>query len=148
MPFFRYLFLAFLLVPLVEIYFLIQVGEVIGALPTVVLVVFTAVAGVWLLRFQGLATLARVQQSLQRGEVPANAMIEGLLLLLAGAFLLTPGFVTDSLGFLLLLPAFRQMLAAGLLTRGILHTTRRTGGNSSDGGKRAAIEGKFERHDD
>jgi len=98
MPVFRYLFLLFLLVPLVEIYFLIQVGKVIGAGWTVFFVVFTAVLGAALLRVQGLSTLNRVQRSLERGRLPAVELLEGLMLLVAGALLLTPGFVTDAIG--------------------------------------------------
>ncbi len=122
MPIFRYLLLLFLAVPLIEIYFLIKVGDIIGAWPTVLLVVGTAVLGVWLLRLQGLSTLYRVQSSLQRGELPATAMLEGLLLLLAGALLLTPGFVTDSFGFLLLIPPLRQRLAAYLLLHSLFQS--------------------------
>ena len=120
MPIFRYLFLLFLIVPLIEIYFLIQVGEVIGAWPTVLLVVITAVLGVWLLRWQGLSTLTRVQTSLQHGELPAQAMLEGMLLLVAGALLLTPGFVTDAFGFMILVPPLRHAMAGWLLQRGLL----------------------------
>lgn len=117
---FQLLLLAFLLVPMVEIYLLIKVGSVIGALPTVLLVIFTAVLGAFLLRLQGFSTLQRVRLSLARGEVPAAALFEGLLLLVAGALLLTPGFFTDTLGFLLLIPPLRQRLARWLLTRGLV----------------------------
>jgi len=112
------LYLFFLLVPLVEIYVLIQVGSVIGALPTVILVVLTAVIGVGLLRSQGLRTWMRAQEQLARGLLPAVELLEGMLLMLAGAFLLTPGFVTDTLGFLLLVPAVRQVLIGHLIASG------------------------------
>lgn len=115
------LLLLFLVVPLAEIYLLIQAGGVIGALNTVALVVLTAVAGAWLLRLQGLATLRRVQQSLERGELPETALLEGVLLLLAGALLLTPGFITDAVGFVLLVPTARVALARTVLARGVLH---------------------------
>jgi UPF0716 protein FxsA len=115
------LLLLFLVVPLAEIYLLIQAGGVIGALNTVALVVLTAVVGAWLLRLQGLATLRRVQQSLERGELPETALVEGVLLLLAGALLLTPGFITDAVGFALLVPAARVALARTVLARGVLH---------------------------
>jgi UPF0716 protein FxsA len=88
------LLLLFLIVPLAEIYLLIKAGGAIGALNTVALVVFTAVVGAWLLRLQGLATLRRVQLSLEQGELPETALIEGVMLLLAGALLLTPGFIS------------------------------------------------------
>ncbi len=111
---FPVLVLIFLVVPVVEIYVLIQVGQVIGALWTVLFVVLTAVIGVQLLRMQGIATLARAQQRMQSGQMPAGELLEGIGLVVAGAFLLTPGFVTDTLGFLLLIPAFRRWII-GLL---------------------------------
>lgn len=150
MPVFRYLLLLFLLVPLVEIYFLIKVGDVIGAGWTVFLVVFTAVLGVWLLRVQGISTLYKVQASLEQGELPATAMLEGMLLLVAGALLLTPGFVTDTIGFLLLIPPLRKHLAGWLLLKGVLQAGmphgREPGAGSSH--NRRTIEGEYERRDD
>lgn len=152
MPIFRYLFILFLAVPLIEIYFLIQVGEVIGAWPTVLLVVITAVLGVWLLRWQGLSTLTRVQTSLQHGELPAQAMVEGMLLLVAGALLLTPGFVTDAFGFIILMPPLRHGMAGWLLQRGLLQagmppqSSHRPSRSSHH--ERRTIEGEFEKRDD
>jgi len=107
-------------VPLVEIWLLIEAGGVIGALPTVALVVLTAVVGAWLLRLQGLATLRRLQQSLEQGVLPETVLVEGVLLLLAGALLLTPGFVTDVIGFALLWPPSRQALARAIIARGVM----------------------------
>ena len=104
------LFLLFILVPLVEIYFLIQVGSVIGAIPTIGLVVFTALLGAMLLRFQGMTTLQRTRMSMAEGQVPALEMLEGVLLLFAGVLLLTPGFFTDAIGFAFLIPPLRQAL--------------------------------------
>lgn len=147
MPVFRYLFILFLLVPLIEIYFLVKVGDVIGAWPTVLLVVFTAIAGVWLLRWQGLATLSRVQASLEHNELPAEALIEGLLLLVAGALLLTPGFVTDTIGFILLVPPLRQRLANWLLLHGMFRSGMPPKSPGSGPGQRT-IEGEFERRDE
>ncbi len=114
---FPVLALIFLVVPIVEIYVLIQVGQVIGALWTVLFVVLTAVIGVQLLRMQGIATLARAQQRMQSGQMPAEELLEGIGLVLAGAFLLTPGFVTDTLGFLLLIPAFRRWVIGRIRDR-------------------------------
>ncbi len=148
MPIFRYLLILFLTVPLIEIYFLIQVGEVIGAWPTVLLVVITAVLGVWLLRWQGLSTLTRVQSSLQHGELPAQAMLEGMLLLLAGALLLTPGFMTDGFGFLILVPPLRQRLAGWLLQRGLLQAGMPPRSSRSSQHEQRTIEGEFEERDD
>ena len=86
------IFLIFLAVPLVEIFLLIKVGNVIGAPWTIALVVLTALVGAWLVRLQGLSALNRVRQSAARGELPALELLEGLFLLAAGALLLTPGF--------------------------------------------------------
>ena len=97
--------LIFFITPIVEMYLLIEVGGYIGALPTIGLVMITAVIGVTLLRIQGLATLTRGVNRLQTGELPAREVVEGLLLAVAGALLLTPGFVTDGIGFILLTPA-------------------------------------------
>jgi len=104
------LFLIFLLVPVLEIYLLIEIGSLIGAVWTVTAVVGTAALGAGLVRRQGLAALARFRSTTQAGELPAVTIIEGLALLVAGALLLTPGFFTDLVGFLLLTPPLRQFL--------------------------------------
>jgi len=125
----------FLLVPIAEIYLLIQVGQVIGAGWTVLLVVMTAVIGVWLLRIQGLSTLMRAQRKMQSGELPAREMLEGLGLVIAGALLLTPGFFTDALGFFLLFPPSRiwligliasRVLVSGAGAAGVRHQSRQS----------------------
>jgi UPF0716 protein FxsA len=113
----------FLLVPIIEIYLLIQVGNVIGAGWTILLVVMTAVIGVWLLRIQGLSTLMRAQRRLQDNELPAAEILEGIALVVAGAFLLTPGFATDTLGFLLLFPPTRIWLVSGVASRMVVSAT-------------------------
>jgi len=113
----HWLIALFVLVPLVEIYLLVQIGGVVGAFRTVILVVATALLGATLVRAQGLVTLARLQAELQRGEIPAVAMLEGVMLLLAGALLLTPGFFTDAVGFLILVPSLRKRLIHWLLER-------------------------------
>ncbi len=107
----------FLVIPIIEIYLLIQVGQVIGAGWTILLVVLTAVIGVWLLRIQGLSTLTRAQRRLQENELPAREILEGMALVVAGAFLLTPGFFTDTFGFLLLFPPTRIWLASLVASR-------------------------------
>ena len=112
--------IIFLVVPIVEIYLLIQVGQVIGAGWTILLVVLTAVIGVWLLRIQGLSTLLRAQQKLQENELPAREILEGMGLVVAGALLLTPGFFTDAVGFFLLFPPTRIWLAGRLASRMIV----------------------------
>ncbi len=115
MPIFSVLFLLLLTVPVIEIFLLIKVGSSIGAGYTILLVFGTAILGAYLLRKQGLSTLARAQQHLGNQQIPAMEMIEGLILLLTGALLLTPGFFTDAFGFLCLIPAVRQILAKKLI---------------------------------
>jgi UPF0716 protein FxsA len=144
---FHILFLLFLIIPLVEIYLLIQVGSVIGALFTVFLVVFTAVLGVWLLRIQGFSTLVRVQAVLLRGEIPAIEMLEGAVLLVAGALLLTPGFFTDAIGFYCLVPSLRRAFIRRVLKRFLKPQGSGEGGFTPPRGPRT-IEGKFRREDD
>jgi UPF0716 protein FxsA len=102
--------LIFVFAPLIELYFLIQVGSVIGALPTILLSILTAVIGGTLVRMQGLAVLMRVRAMLERGETPALELLDGAVLLLCGFALLLPGFITDAVGFALLVPAFRHLL--------------------------------------
>lgn len=102
--------LLFIGAPLIELYFLIQVGSVIGALPTIALSILTALIGGWLVRLQGITVLMRVREMLDRGETPALEVIDGAVLLICGFALLLPGFVTDAIGFLLLIPPVRQAL--------------------------------------
>ena len=103
-----WLFLIFVLVPLIEIGLFIQVGGLIGLWPTLLVVVVTAVAGTSLMRAQGLATLAELQSQLNEGRNPTGTIAHGALILVAGVLLLTPGFFTDMVGFLLLLPPVRE----------------------------------------
>ncbi len=105
--------------PLVELYVLIEVGGEIGALPTIGLSIFTAVLGAWLVRLQGLSVLFRVRQTLARGETPAVEMLEGALLMMAGVLLLFPGFITDALGFLVLVSPLRRALVRAVLRRAV-----------------------------
>lgn len=111
------LFLLFVLVPIVEIALLIQVGGVLGVFPTLAIVVATAALGTWLLRHEGLSTLAKARSRLDSGELPALQMIEGMVLLVGGALLLTPGFMTDAFGFFCLLPPSRRWLAGEITER-------------------------------
>jgi len=105
-----WLFLAFVLVPIVEIALFIQVGGAIGLWPTLAIVILTAIAGTILVRTQGLATLAELQRSLQGEGDPTRAIAHGALILAAGLLLLTPGFFTDATGFSLLIPPVRSAL--------------------------------------
>ncbi len=142
------LFLLFLLIPLVEIYFLIQVGSVIGAIPTIALVIFTALLGAMLLRVQGLTTLQRTRAALAQGQVPATEMFEGVLLVLAGALLLTPGFVTDTIGFLFLVPALRKAVIHWFLNKSSISVHRPGGPSGPAGSGPCTIEGECRREDD
>jgi len=142
---FPLLLLVFLLVPLVEIYFLIVVGGIIGALPTIALVVLTAVIGAALARQQGLATLQRLQASVARGETPAIELLEGVLLLVGALLLLTPGFFTDALGFACLIPATRRLLALWILKRFMAGGPP---GPPPGEHRPVTLEGEFHREDD
>ncbi|HJR45370.1 MAG TPA: FxsA family protein [Actinomycetota bacterium] len=102
--------LALLIVPLIELYVIIQVGEQIGVLPTILTLIAISVIGTWLLKREGSATWTRLQAALGRGEMPANEVVDGALILFGGALLLTPGFVTDIVGLLLILPPTRAAL--------------------------------------
>ena len=114
----RAFFLLFLIVPIVEILLLFEVSSHIGALWTLLLVIITAIVGVQVLKRQGLSTFMRANEKLRSGQLPAQEMVEGLFLAVGGAFLLTPGFLTDTLGFLFLLPASRKMLIRALIKSG------------------------------
>jgi UPF0716 protein FxsA len=106
MPFLILVFL-FILMPIMEISLLIRVAGQIGILNTAAFALFTAVLGAYLVKQQGLATLAKLQQEANSGRVPAKQIVEGVALLIAGAVLLTPGFITDAVGFALLIPPLR-----------------------------------------
>lgn len=102
-----YLFLAFLLVPIIEIALFIQVGGLIGLWPTLAIVVLTAVLGTFLVRTQGRMALGQLQRSFAELDDPTEPLAHGAMILLSGALLLTPGFFTDAVGFVLLIPAVR-----------------------------------------
>jgi len=109
------LLLLFTVVPLIELGLLIQLGRVIGLAPTIAIVLLTGFAGAALARWQGLATMRRVQTDMAAGRVPADALVDGLLILVAGAVLLTPGLLTDIFGFLLLIPPTRTAVRRALV---------------------------------
>lgn len=153
-PIFAILFFA---VPFLEIWLLIKVGGQIGALPTMLLVVLTAVLGAFLLRQQGLSTLARFQKSLNSGQLPTKEIVEGMVLLVGGALLMTPGFFTDTLGFLCLFPLTRSLMLKFLLQRTQVYMQSHTVHFSQDGFRQPyshkqhgnEIEGEVvRRHDD
>ena len=144
-----FLLLVFLGVPAAEITLFIQTSEQFGLWITIGLVILTAVFGTILLRHQGVQTLVRVQISLERGEMPVGELFEGLCLLVAGLLLLTPGFLTDAVGFTLFVPIVRSILAGVILQMLSRRGTNRPdtkfhtppGGN--EGSNRTIIDGDF-----
>ncbi|MFT7234959.1 MAG: UPF0716 protein FxsA [Methylophagaceae bacterium] len=145
---FRSIFLLFLLVPLIEIYFLIEVGDEIGAGLTIFLVVATALIGAGLLRMQGLSTMQRAQSTLAQGQVPALAMMEGLILLICGGLLLTPGFFTDAIGFVLLIPPIRQALIKRVMANSQFSRHNSASGSSRQQRDGHIIEGEVVDNDE
>ncbi|HSO83377.1 FxsA family protein [Thiocapsa sp.] len=141
MPF---LFLLLVIgVPMIEIYVMIQVGSEIGAFPTIALAILTAVVGIWLVRHQGFGLLMRVREMTDRGEVPALEVLDGALLLVAGLFLLIPGFLTDTIGFLLLVPPLRNWIVG----RYVRVIPVRPGTPSGGAEAPRVIEGDYRRED-
>jgi len=150
MNLFPILLVAFFAIPLLEIYLLIVIGGLIGAVPTIFMVVFTAVLGTLLIRHQGFATLERARQMLNRGQLPTVEVIEGAILLIGGALLLTPGFFTDFIGFLCMVPPLRRRVALWYLERHMRGPGPGPGdldmGNGHEGPR--TIEGEYRREDD
>ncbi len=109
---FALLALLFLVVPFLELFVLIQVGDAVGAIPTIAVLVLVSVAGAWLVKREGVGVLRRGQSAMRMGSVPGAEIVDGLLILFAGALLLTPGFLTDLLGLLLLVPRVRAVVRA------------------------------------
>ncbi|ELJ8532622.1 FxsA family protein [Vibrio cholerae] len=124
---FPILLFLFIAVPVIEIALFIQVGGVLGVWPTIALVLLTAIVGASLVRSQGLQTLLTVQQRLAQGQLPAQQILEGVMLAVAGVLLLTPGFFTDILGMLVLLPAPRAYLAKQLMSRVVVGNIHASG---------------------
>ena len=108
------LLLVFILVPLIELFLFLKIGALIGIEATIATVIVTGFAGAWLTKRQGLRKLARFQAATAEGRLPHEELLEGLLILLAGAVLLTPGFLTDVCGFLLLAPPVRRIVRQAL----------------------------------
>lgn len=151
MPFLLIFLIIFVFIPLTELYVLIEVGDRIGAFATIWLVVLTAVIGGWLVRKQGMGILFRIRQQMEQGEAPAIEMLEGALLALMGILLLLPGFITDALGFLLLIPPLRRFLVLEFLKRsgtmtGVDATIVRE--DSTSRRRIDIIEGEFRREDE
>lgn len=117
-----WLFLAFLLVPLIEIALFIQVGGLIGLWPTLLIVVLTAIAGTALVRSQGALAMARLRDSFETLRDPTEPLAHGAMILFSGALLLTPGFFTDGVGFALLIPGVRNLVLRELRKRVEVHS--------------------------
>lgn len=131
----KILFILFVIIPVIEISILIQVGDLIGLWSTIGLVLLSAFIGVNMLRYQSLATMFRAQQRINQGEVPGQEMAEGLILAVGGALLITPGFITDILGFSCLLPFTRRLILKQLMNHFTLVANHRS---------EQIIEGEFE----
>jgi UPF0716 protein FxsA len=111
------LFLLFSIVPIIEIWLLIKAGQVIGALPTVLLLLAISALGAWLAKSQGIRTITAIRNDLSQGRPPAAALVDGALIFTGGVLLLTPGFFTDFLGIFFLIPASRRMIKKWLQKR-------------------------------
>ena len=149
----KFILLALIAVPIIEIAVFLDVGDRIGAFNTILMIVITAMIGTLLLRSQGLQTLQRAQESLKHNIFPVSEVFDGLCLMVAGGLLLTPGFVTDIFGFLLFIPWVRRVLremawsflarsgGAGAWTHA--ENPMGAGGNHPGGNGPATIDGKF-----
>jgi len=145
------LFPIFVVVTLAEIYVLVSVGQAIGGLSTVLLVVITAFIGTSLLRQQGWSTMAKAQQSMSEGRTPAMEMMEGVVILVSGILLLTPGFLTDALGLLGLMPWSRSYFINHFLEKNAERVFKqrnsvfinRTNSSEKKSNKDDTIEGEF-----
>ena len=138
------LLLAFVITPIVEIAVFIQIGGEIGLWPTLAIVVITAIVGTALLHAQGLATFASAQKTLARGEFPVSQVFDGACLLVAGALLLTPGFVTDGIGLALFFPPVRDLLKRWALARGRFQGHTGMGDGQRPGRMDGTVEGEFQ----
>ncbi len=156
---FRHFLLLFIAIAIAEIYVLIGVDGLVGTGWTIFLIILTGVIGVNLLKKQGISVFTRFQQKLASGQAPAEEMVEGVLLVVAGAFLITPGFLTDTLGFLWLIPQSRDWFAKKLIKLGWFKSVNATGFNTqsshnpyqphdqSPSKEDGVIEGEYERKD-
>ena len=127
---FRLLFVLFIIIPIIEISVLMQVGELLGMWPTIGIVILSAWLGAKYVRQQGLATMQSVQAKMAQGEMPSSEIVTGLMLLVAGVLLVTPGFVTDIFGLSLLVPSVRQVIAASVQKH--INVNAHVAGNRAD----------------
>ncbi len=132
------LVLLFIVVPIAELAVIIQVGQSLGVFPTLLLLVAVSIGGAALVRVQGLVTIGRARQRLAAGQMPEDEMVAGIAIVIAGALMLTPGFITDAVGLALLIPPIRQILVALVRRRfkGRIQTQRfGTGFDDENGGE-------------
>ncbi len=114
---FRILALLFLVVPIVEIYIIIQVGAAVGGWNAIALIILVSIVGAWMVRREGLSLIGRIQSQLNEGSLPTKELVDGLLVAMAGALMLTPGFLTDAVGLLCLFPPSRAIIRTVLIAR-------------------------------
>ena len=107
---FKLLLALIIIVPALEIWLLIFSGKTLGVLITILLIISTGVLGAWLAKYQGIEALRKAQQQMSYGQMPGDVIIDGLCILVGGVVLLTPGFITDAIGFMLLIPATRKLI--------------------------------------
>ncbi|KPB05428.1 FxsA family protein [Bacillus sp. CHD6a] len=112
---FRILLALIIVVPALEIWLLITAGRLIGPIPTIILIILTGVLGAWLAKYQGVSALRSAQQKMNSGQMPGDVIIDGLCILVGGVVLLTPGFITDAIGFALLLPPTRNLIKPSII---------------------------------
>ena len=142
--------LLFLLFPVLELFVFVKVSGAIGFFPALLLIIVGSMLGVLVLRVAGLATALRARESLNRGELPAQTMLEGLMMALAGGLLILPGFISDVLGLVLLLPFTRKLLAGKMRQRAFaddLQPRGRPAPRQPLGREGDVIEGEFEHRD-
>jgi len=137
----------FLIIPIIEVYLLIEVGGMIGAGWTILLIVITAIIGVNLLRQQGISTLMRANKAMSQGQVPAMEMMEGLFLAVGGALLITPGFFTDVIGFICLIPFTRRSIIKYLLLKSTITASYSVHQEKHGRTDSHTIEGEYRRED-
>ncbi len=151
MNLFPLLLAVFLIIPFFEIYLLITVGSLIGVIPTILLLIITALLGAYLVRSQGLATLQKMIVRLEQGQLPAEALLEGIFILLGGALLLTPGFLTDVAGLFCVWPVSRLYLVRYLVQylqqRAVVSSSFSSVSTESKRGP-TIIEGEYQRKND
>ncbi len=137
----------FLIIPIIEVYILIEVGGIIGAGWTILLIVLTAIVGVNLLRQQGISTLMRANSLMSQGQLPAMEILEGLFLAVGGALLVTPGFFTDAIGFICLIPYTRRGIIRYLLLNSTIRTSYTVHRETTERSGSHTIEGEYRRED-